>query len=697
MARHQDRDFAILLPQWVRLEDLIINALILLPHCRLRCLPWEPYRNARLSELTYKAGIKLNNLLFECWSTSKVSAIVSGFGRFLRADPNSINMVDLIGFCCLIAVDDLADIPDNLALTMGDIIVSVSVRIERTAPFGGDDRGTPFAGGDPGEGEDQTDPLGRPIARRVPTAGASLREVDSRDGLRPGNTDSWNSSEMRDRWRALTPGSGRSTRPTTINGAAPVSHLAATMEGFLGPRRITDFEARLGDLGPRRVDRSSPSPPFLPICGAHRSKSAQIGSISGGVSLPRVVRILVGAGPTSEASRSMQLEVTSIREELQLSHSPRSSGTVPGLVPRPSGLGPEATTWYGNLDLVVYSFGAVSSCAAQDLLGSYTSSRAPLWASCGRFPGSVIWVALYTPAGPLQVLLFGPFAAEVPKPIWVDWACASPSRTALKLKVAHSPHPGRGPSDPHSRPNSSGPASKYGPTFCLGYGESGPQVTASRVGAEENGRSVMLLAGGEPGTEAALLAGVNPDWGCGGDLIFERDDTLDALFTLLQHSGAPAHGTTPLTTAGLSSRAGGAYLTTRATVVREGGCQLGAGGFGSAALAGGAPPACLALGSGSDGEAFVASGGPPTRRSPRLANRSGVHLLMKAIERKAALRDGGTKAVDSCTPCGPSVLLGPSCAEARALRKIIRKSNKCGIAMSNDDARSFLEFLRSSA
>ncbi len=54
---------------------------------------------------------------------------------------------------------------------MGDFIVSVPVRIENTATFGGEDRGIPLAGGDPNEGEDQTDPEGRQLARRVFNAG----------------------------------------------------------------------------------------------------------------------------------------------------------------------------------------------------------------------------------------------------------------------------------------------------------------------------------------------------------------------------------------------------------------------------------------------------------------------------------------------------------------------------------------------
>ncbi len=150
----------------------------------------------------YKAWIKIVNLPFECWSEECVTAIVHGFGRFLRADTNSINLVDLIGFRCLIAIDDLTDIPEHLSISMGDLIVFASVRIESTTPFGGDDRGIPFVGGDPSKAGDQTDPHGRSLARRATIPGSNGDEGESRDGLRSWDTNTWNPSEIRDRRRA---------------------------------------------------------------------------------------------------------------------------------------------------------------------------------------------------------------------------------------------------------------------------------------------------------------------------------------------------------------------------------------------------------------------------------------------------------------------------------------------------------------
>ncbi len=136
-ARYHERGFVILLPDWVRPEDLINRGLTQLAHCRLRCFPWTPYRNAAPSRIAYKAWIKIENLPFEWLSANRMSAIVSGFGRFLRADDGSINIVDFTGFRCSIAVDDLADIPEHLEISMGDYVITVPVRIESTTvPLG---------------------------------------------------------------------------------------------------------------------------------------------------------------------------------------------------------------------------------------------------------------------------------------------------------------------------------------------------------------------------------------------------------------------------------------------------------------------------------------------------------------------------------------------------------------------------------
>lgn len=199
VGRYRERDFVIFLPHWVRPESLTTREVVRLRHCQLRCYEWKPYRNAQRSQLSYKAWVKLINLPFECWSEYRVAAIVNGFGRYLRGDADSLNMRDLIGFRCQIAVDDLADIPESMLLTLGDITITVTIRLERSAPFGGDDRGTPFVGGDQIEGGDQTDPLGRRLARRVNTQGMDPRGNSSTEGDATGHGDTWNATELRDR------------------------------------------------------------------------------------------------------------------------------------------------------------------------------------------------------------------------------------------------------------------------------------------------------------------------------------------------------------------------------------------------------------------------------------------------------------------------------------------------------------------
>ncbi len=268
VAKCHERDYVILLPEWVRPENLICNSLIRLSHCRLQCYSWEPYRHVSRSRLEYKLWIKIVSLPFECWLASCVSAMVHGFGRFLRADTNSVNMVDLTGFRCLIAVDDPAEIPEHLSISMGDLIVSTAVRIESTVPFGGEHRGIPFAGGDASECGDQSDPQGRSLARRFPIPGAADGGEDSREGNRSGDNISWNSSEIKDRrrtvsgvWRAA-----RSTGACSEKKASPVciGVMAAASAGPLRAWGNLDAPWAARDVRSSRVraPRASPAASF---------------------------------------------------------------------------------------------------------------------------------------------------------------------------------------------------------------------------------------------------------------------------------------------------------------------------------------------------------------------------------------------------------------------------------------------------
>nr|CAD1825912.1 unnamed protein product [Ananas comosus var. bracteatus] len=57
--------------------------------------------------------------------------VASGFGKFLRADDFTTRMADLTGYRCLIAVNHLLDIPENLEITFGDISISVLIQLKR--------------------------------------------------------------------------------------------------------------------------------------------------------------------------------------------------------------------------------------------------------------------------------------------------------------------------------------------------------------------------------------------------------------------------------------------------------------------------------------------------------------------------------------------------------------------------------------
>ncbi len=53
---------------------------------------------------------KLFNLPYECWTESRVSALVGGFGRYLRIDDSSRLIMEFNYFKCQVAVDDPPDI-----------------------------------------------------------------------------------------------------------------------------------------------------------------------------------------------------------------------------------------------------------------------------------------------------------------------------------------------------------------------------------------------------------------------------------------------------------------------------------------------------------------------------------------------------------------------------------------------------------
>nr|CAD1837335.1 unnamed protein product [Ananas comosus var. bracteatus] len=130
VARYRDRDFAIFLPDWVSAETLVRREILTLDDIWIRCFPWGLYRNTRPHRLPLRAWIRLINLPFECWTVTRVAAMVGGFGRFVKADETTKAMTDLRAFRCQITLDSLGDIPHYLSVVLGEELFAVTVHLE---------------------------------------------------------------------------------------------------------------------------------------------------------------------------------------------------------------------------------------------------------------------------------------------------------------------------------------------------------------------------------------------------------------------------------------------------------------------------------------------------------------------------------------------------------------------------------------
>ncbi len=138
-----------------------------------------------------------------------------------------------------VAVDDLADIPEHLFISMGDYNIFVSVRIESTTPFGGEDRGILFVRGDSNEGGDQMDPQGMNLARRVPVHGVDGGDDDTWEGNRSGQSNTWNSYEIRDKRRRVQ-GSRREAL-SFGEGSSRMGEMAGSGEALIARRFQSDL------------------------------------------------------------------------------------------------------------------------------------------------------------------------------------------------------------------------------------------------------------------------------------------------------------------------------------------------------------------------------------------------------------------------------------------------------------------------
>ncbi|OAY65254.1 hypothetical protein ACMD2_16588 [Ananas comosus] len=131
VARYRERDFAIFLPEWVPAAVLIRREVLTLNDFWIRCWPWGRNRDARPHRVQYKAWIRLINLPFEIWTVARVAALISGFGRFIKADEETKAMTNFRAFRCQIALDSIYNIPQNLSVIIGEELFPVMVHLER--------------------------------------------------------------------------------------------------------------------------------------------------------------------------------------------------------------------------------------------------------------------------------------------------------------------------------------------------------------------------------------------------------------------------------------------------------------------------------------------------------------------------------------------------------------------------------------
>nr|CAD1837083.1 unnamed protein product [Ananas comosus var. bracteatus] len=283
VAKYSERDFVIFLPEWVPAAQLVRREILSLDNLRLQCFPWNPYFGLRRASLTYNAWIRLVSLPYECWSSRTVAALVGGFGRFIRADDFSIRMVDLTGYRCLISVNFLSDIPENLEITVGDYSLSVLIQLERWGRRDFVDPGIP-----PNERTDQNDPRQRD--HEVPRRSVgSVRGRRSSAGGSSSSDASWNSSEIRDRRReALIPDSSlrRKFSPSSADSIR-MGEVESIRKGpaIVGRCGVTVGISKLSEPDVALIERSDVERP---------RSSPEIGESS---SSPGLGRVLLSSSP----------------------------------------------------------------------------------------------------------------------------------------------------------------------------------------------------------------------------------------------------------------------------------------------------------------------------------------------------------------------------------------------------------------
>nr|CAD1832901.1 unnamed protein product [Ananas comosus var. bracteatus] len=185
VARYSERDFVVFLPEWVPSEQLLRREILSLEELKLQCFPWNPWSHARVTQLTYNVWIQLMISRSEWWISR--------------------------GTRCLISVNYLSNIPENLEITVGDVSTSVLIQLER---WGRREFAAPE--NPPNERTDQHDPQqrGPDMHRR---SGGSVRGRRSSAAGSSSSDALWNSSEIRDRRRAIDPPSGLTWLKTPLS------------------------------------------------------------------------------------------------------------------------------------------------------------------------------------------------------------------------------------------------------------------------------------------------------------------------------------------------------------------------------------------------------------------------------------------------------------------------------------------------
>ncbi len=117
--------------------------------------------------------------------------MISGFGRFVRADDVSKEMSDLRAYRCRIDVDEIREVPRNLSLLLGDEVFTMQVHLEsweRVQVGGGDE--TPVPPPDGHNNDPDNNPAGGLRDRASVVAahdeageGGSVGEVDGLERL----------------------------------------------------------------------------------------------------------------------------------------------------------------------------------------------------------------------------------------------------------------------------------------------------------------------------------------------------------------------------------------------------------------------------------------------------------------------------------------------------------------------------------